>query len=224
MPQKMKIDFVSDVSCPWCVIGLKALEQALERVADDVTADIHFQPFELNPQMPAGGQELYEHLAGKYGSSREQSDQNREMIRDRAADVGFEIRLDRLQRIFNTFDTHRVLHHAALEGRQQELKHALFSAYFTDGDDPGDHAVLLRTAVAAGLDGERVAAVLASDEYAGEVRAAEQLWHRNGISAVPAVIINDRHLIQGGQPVDYFEAALRQIAAEETPTATDGGR
>ena len=215
MTTAMKIDFVSDVSCPWCIIGLKALETALERLDGEVVANIHFQPFELNPQMAAEGQELYEHIGQKYGLDKAQSDANREMIRARAEEVGFEIALDKLKRIYNTFDTHRVLHLAATEGCQRELKHALFSAYFTAGDNPGDHEVLLRVATEVGLDRERVAALLASDEFAAEVRHDEQHYQQLGIHAVPAVIINDRHLIEGGQPVEIFEQALRQVAKEQ---------
>lgn len=219
MKRQMKIDFVSDVSCPWCIIGLKALEQALERVAGEVSAAIHFQPFELNPQMPPEGQDLYEHIAQKYGSSRAQSDQARETIRARGEALGFEFNLERMQRIYNTFDTHRVLHLAALEGRQKALEHALFAAYFTAGENPGAHDVLLRVAGSVGLDRARVQAVLDSDEFAAEVRAAEHHYQGLGIHAVPAVIIDDRHLIEGGQPVEVFEQALRHIAAStETPS------
>lgn len=222
MRRTLKIDFVSDVSCPWCIIGLKALEQALDRLADEVDAEIRFQPFELNPQMPAEGQDLYEHIAQKYGSTRAQSDQAREMIRARGAELGFEFRLDRLQRIYNTFDTHRVLHLAALEDCQRELKHALFAAYFTAGDNPGAHEVLLRVAQSVGLARERVQSLLDSDEFAAEVRADEARYHGLGIHAVPAVIIDDRHLIEGGQPVEVFERALRDIAASAaTATSTE---
>lgn len=212
MSNPLKIDFVSDVSCPWCVIGLKALEQALDRIGDELEAEIEFQPFELNPQMPPAGQDLYEHIAQKYGSSRAQSDANREMIRQRGAELGFEFRMDKLQRIYNTFDTHRLLHLAKLEGCQRELKHALFEAYFTTGENPGAHAVLQRTAVAVGMDPARVARLLASDEFAEQVRKDEAYYQELGIHGVPAVIINQRHLIQGGQPVEVFERALREIA------------
>ena len=218
MATPMKIDFVSDVSCPWCIIGLKALETALERLDGQVEADIHFQPFELNPNMGAEGQDLFEHINQKYGLDRAQSAASRETIRARAEEEGFEIRLDRLERIYNTFDAHRVLHFAAIEGCQRELKHALFAAYFTDGKNPGDHEVLLQAASDVGLERERVAALLASDEFAAEVRDDEQHFQRLGIHAVPAVIINDRHLVEGGQPADVFEQALRQLA-EGTETA-----
>jgi predicted DsbA family dithiol-disulfide isomerase len=213
MPAPMKIDFVSDVSCPWCVVGLRSLEQAIERIGDAVRVDLHFQPFELNPDMPPGGQDTFEHIHGKYGSTPEQFVSNSEAIRARGAALGFTFRLDRRQRVYNTFDAHRLLHWAELEGRQLALKTALFDAYFTQGRNPEDHAVLIELAHVAGLDAEQAQRILASDTYAAEVRAQEQLYRRQGINAVPAVIINDRHLISGGQPVEVFEQALRQIAA-----------
>ena len=208
----MKIDFVSDVSCPWCVIGLKALEAALERLGDEVQAELHFQPFELNPQMPPEGQDIAEHLAQKYGATAEQSERTREAIRARGEVLGFTFRMERRSRIYNTFDAHRLLHWAGTEGRQTALKHALFRAYFTDGANPGAHDVLLRAAGEVGLDAARAQQVLASGAYADEVRERERFYQAQGIHAVPSVIINDRHLIQGGQPVEVFELALRQIA------------
>ncbi len=213
MTSRLKIDFVSDVSCPWCAIGLNALERALDQIGPELETDLHFQPFELNPQMVPEGQDIGEHLAQKYGSTPEQSAKNREGIRLRGEEVGFVFNMDKRGRIYNTFDAHRLLHWAGEQGKQRELKHALFKAYFTDGQNPGDHDVLLRVAAEVGLDTERTRAILASDEFASEVRQAELFYQQNGIHAVPAVIINDRHLIQGGQPVEVFEQALRQIAA-----------
>jgi predicted DsbA family dithiol-disulfide isomerase len=214
-PTPLKIDFVSDVSCPWCVIGLKSLEQALDRVAGQVRAELHFQPFELNPTMPAEGQDITEHLTEKYGSTPEQQQGNREMIRARGQDVGFSFTVDARKRVYNTFDAHRLLHWAeeAGEGRQLALKEALFKAYFTDGENPGSHELLARVAGEVGLDVARAKAILASDEYADAVREREQFYLQQGIHSVPAIIINDKHLISGGQPAEVFEQALRQIAA-----------
>ena len=214
MNRPIKIDFVSDVSCPWCVIGLKSLEKALHLVGEEVTAEVHFQPFELNPQMPPAGQDVAEHMMQKYGSTPEQSAGARDAIRARGAELGFDFRLDRLNRIYNTFDAHRLLHWAAKEGREVELKHALFDAYFTEGKNVSDRAVLVELAAAAGLNADRARQILASDEYADKVREREQFYSARGIRAVPSVIINDRHLIQGGQPAEVFERALRQVAAE----------
>lgn len=214
MATPMKIDFVSDVSCPWCVIGLNALEQALARLADQISPDIRFQPFELNPEMPPEGQDVTEHIAEKYGATPQQSAANREMIRARGAALGFTFSMDKRGRIYNTFDAHRLLHWAELEGRQYALKRALFKAYFTDGENPSAHPVLLALAAEAGLDRARAAEILATDAFAAEVRARERFYLEQGIHSVPAMIINDRFLLQGGQPVEAFEQALRQIVAQ----------
>ena len=211
----IKIDIVSDVSCPWCVIGLKSLQKALGRLADQVSADIHFQPFELNPQMAPEGQDLMEHITEKYGSTQEQVMRNREAIASRGAQLGFTFDMAKRGRIYNTFNAHRLLHWAELEGggKQVALKEALFAAYFTDGRNPSDPEVLVELAASVGLDPGRARAILASDEYAEAVRAREQLYLRHGIHAVPAVILNDKYLVQGGQPVEAFEQALTQVAA-----------
>jgi predicted DsbA family dithiol-disulfide isomerase len=215
MNAPLKIDFVSDVSCPWCAIGLASLERALGTLGD-VKAELHFQPFELNPAMPAGGQDVTEHLTQKYGTTREQQQASRDAIRQRGASVGFDFRKEGRDRIYNTFNAHRLLHWAGLEDadKQLALKKALFKAYFTDGRSPEDMEVLFDAAVAAGLDGARAREILSGDEYADDVRAQEEFYTSHGIHAVPAVIVNDRHLIQGGQPPEVFEAALRKIAAE----------
>ncbi len=217
MTTRMKIDFVSDVSCPWCAIGLNALEQALDRVGPAVQATLHFQPFELNPQMGPEGEDIVEHLGRKYRIDAQQIAANTEAIRQRGESVGFTFGQGQRRRIWNTFDAHRLLHWAGTVDAQKQraLKHALFKAYFTDGQSPGDHAVLLQAATGAGLDAEEAGRILAGDDHAAEVRAAQDFYHQNGISSVPAVIINDRHLISGGQPVELFERALRHIAAEE---------
>jgi len=212
-PAPLRIDFVSDVSCPWCAIGLASLQQALAKLEGEVTADIHFQPFELNPQMAVEGEDSTEHLVRKYGSSAEQIDANRAAIRDRGAALGFTFNMDRRSRVYNTFDAHRLLHLAELEGRHLALKQALLRAYFTEGENVSAHDTLVRLAVAAGLDAERARQVLADGEYADEVRAQEQFFMSRGIHSVPATIINGRHLISGGQPPEAFEQALRQIAS-----------
>lgn len=215
MSARLQIDFVSDVSCPWCVIGLRSLEQAVANMTEEVDAEISFQPFELNPQMPPEGQDLDEHLLQKYGATPEQFAATRQAIRDRGEELGFEFRMDRRNRIYNTFDAHRLLHWAEAQGRQLELKHALFRAYFTEGENPGARDVLVRVCGDVGLDTQRAAEILDSDEYADEVRDREQHYQSLGIHAVPAVIVNGKYLIQGGQPAAVFEQALREIAAKD---------
>ena len=214
-PTRLRIDFVSDVVCPWCAIGLASLEQALERTRGEVEAEIHFQPFELNPQMPPGGQDAVEHLQQKYGMPAAQLAANQEAIRERGAALGFTFDMERRRRVYNTFDAHRLLHWAETEGRQRELKHALLRAYFTEGRDVSDHDTLAAIAGDAGLPAERAKAVLASGEFAEDVRTVERFFQQQGIRAVPAVIVERRHLISGGQPPEVFEQALRQIAATQ---------
>ncbi len=216
----MKIDFVSDIACPWCAVGLNALEIALQRIGGDIPVQLHFQPFELNPQMGHDGQDAVEHLSAKYGIGPEQIAKNQAVIRERGAAVGFSF--GARGRVWNTFDAHRLLHWAGAEGpegAQRSLKHALLQAYHGQGRNPSDAEVLLAAARAAGLEEARAREVLGSDEFSAEVRQAEAFWQQAGIRSVPSVVVNDRHLIQGGQPPEVFEQALRQIAAEETQRA-----
>lgn len=216
MTHTLKIDFVSDISCPWCAIGLAALEQALHEVQNEVAADIHVQPFELNPAMPAGGQDITEHLTQKYGSTPEQQAQIRATIAQRGADVGFAFNPDGRGRIYNTFDAHRLLHWAGLESvaKQLALKKALLVACHGQRQAMESPDVLMAAVAQVGLDVAAAQAVLTSDAFATEVREAQAFYTGQGIHSVPAVIINDRHLISGGQPVAVFAQALRQIAVE----------
>ncbi|MFK3970277.1 DsbA family oxidoreductase [Pseudomonas sp. NPDC087358] len=215
MSTALKIDFISDVSCPWCIIGLRALDLALEHLGDEVQARIHFQPFELNSRMRPEGQEIFEHIAEKYGSTREQYLANAENIRQRGAELGFVFKPGE-RRIYNTFDAHRLLHWAELEGRQQALKEALFAAYFSQHADVSSHKVLADMAQKAGLDRVRAETVLTSGQYASEVRELEQLWVSRGVSSVPTVVFNDQYAVSGGQPVDVFVSAIRQIVSEQS--------
>lgn len=208
----IRIDFVSDVVCPWCAVGLASLEQAIARVGDAVAVELHVQPFELNPSMPPEGEAIDEHLGRKYGLTPAQLEQNRARLRERGAEVGIDFTAR--SRIVNTFDAHRLLHWAAVEGRQLELKRALMHAYFTRGENVGEADTLARIAGRCGLPEARAAEVLASGAFADEVRADEQAWLRAGISAVPAVILDRQVLVSGGQPVEVFENVLRQIVAQ----------
>ena len=211
----LRIDFVSDVVCPWCAVGLASLEQALQRLQGEVEAEIHFQPFELDPTMPAGGMDVAANLKRKYGMSDAQLAENQERIRARGAELGFSFDFNARSRTWNTFDAHRLLHWAALEApqRQLSLKRALLVANFSEGRDIGNHEVLAEVAAGVGLDAARAREVLASGAFANEVREAEEFFRRNGINSVPAVIIEKKHLVSGGQPPEVFERALREIAA-----------
>jgi len=223
MTQTLKIDFVSDIACPWCIIGLGGLEKALDALDGEIAADIVFHPFELNPAMPKGGQNSLEHIAEKYGLAADQVCANRERIQERAAAIGFAMNTSDASRIYNTFDAHRLLAWAREKGRQIELKRQLFQVYFTDQADPGDPDALAAAAEAAGLDGTEARAILDSDRYADQVRSEEAFWQGRGINSVPAVVVDNRYLISGGQPPEEFERQLRAIAAklrEEQTAAT----
>jgi predicted DsbA family dithiol-disulfide isomerase len=222
MTRTLHIDFVSDIVCPWCVVGLGGLEAALETLkAEGITAEVHFQPFELNPQMPPEGENIVDHIGRKYGSTPEQSAANRAMITQRAAEAwpGFDMRMGPDSRIWNTFDAHQLLHWAGTIGmaEQRALKAALFTAHFTDGRTMTDAGVLADAAAAAGLDRARAVEVLAEGRYADAVRAAEALWVSRGINGVPAVVVEGKWLISGGQPAAVFEEALRGMAANIPP-------
>ena len=208
----LRIDFVSDVACPWCAVGLNSLERALQAVAGQIPVELHFQPFELNPTMAAEGADAGEYLKAKYGMGDEQLARNRAAIRERGAAVGFDFG-DRV-RVWNTFDAHRLLHWAGLQSNdaQRALKHAMLQAYHGQGLNPSDPQLLARLAGDAGLDALEAVAVLSEGRYAQEVRAAEAEWQRAGIQSVPSIVINRQHLIQGGQSPEVFEQALRQVA------------
>jgi predicted DsbA family dithiol-disulfide isomerase len=211
----MRIDFVSDVACPWCAVGLNSLERALEKVGPDIPVELHFQPFELNPAMELAGVDTAEYLQKKYGMGADQLAQSRAALHARGAEVGFEF--GERSRVWNTFDAHRLLHWAGLQtdvDAQRKLKHALLRAYHGAGLNTADADVLVKVAAAVGLNEAEARSVVSSDRYSNEVRAAEQYWQKAGIHSVPAIIINETHLISGGQPVAVFEEVLRKIAAE----------
>jgi predicted DsbA family dithiol-disulfide isomerase len=220
-PTPLHIDFVSDVACPWCAVGLASLERALENLGGEVQVDMDFQPFELNPQMGPEGQDVTEHLTQKYGSTPEQQAQARAGIASRGAAVGFQFRKEGRGRVWNTFDAHRLLVWAGEQGakQQRDLKMALLKAYHGEARNVSDHAVLAEVVQSAGLDRKQAEEVLASGRYAQDVRDREQEFQSLGIHAVPSVIVNKRHLIQGGQPPELFEQALRQIAGQPAGSA-----
>jgi predicted DsbA family dithiol-disulfide isomerase len=206
----LHIDFVSDVACPWCAVGLNALEKALQQLGPDLEVQLQFQPFELNPDMPPEGADTVAYLSAKYGIDEAQIRANQARIRDLGAAVGFTF--GERARVWNTFDAHRLLHWAGLQGRQRELKHALLAAYHGQGRNPGAHDVLLELAAAVGLPADEARRILDSDAYAAEVRAAEREWQQASIRSVPSVVIDRRHLIQGAQPPEAFAQALRRLA------------
>lgn len=213
MPKPMKIDMISDVICPWCVIGLRELERALGRMTDLVAADLHFQPYELDPARPVEGERITDIYKARFGKSFEEMAAQRETVRARGANVGFAINMTEGSRIYNTFDAHRLLHWAELKGKQVALKHALFTAHFTDGKNISDYDVLAEIAASAGLDKVEAMKVLDEGRYAEDVRKAEHYWQSAGVRSVPGFVIDGKHFIPGGQTADVFEKILRQVAA-----------
>jgi predicted DsbA family dithiol-disulfide isomerase len=214
MNKPLNIEIVSDVSCPWCIIGYQALVQALNKLAPQITATIAWKPFELNPDMPAEGQRLDEHLQEKYGSTKADIDQTRNMITARGAALGFQFNFKDNGRIYNTFNAHRLLYWARQFDKQTELKLALFGLYFSEGGNPGNSEELIGTAVKVGLPAEEARKILESGQFAQEVRAEEAKYMDRGIGMVPTFIINDRHVITGGMPVAEFVEKLQQIVAQ----------
>lgn len=208
--QPLRIDFISDVVCPWCIVGYRQLEQALKNTSTDY--EIHWHPFELNPDMPAEGQNLREHLAEKYGSTPEQSRENRARLTDLGASLGFKFAFTDEMRMVNTFDAHRLIHWAETLGLGHALKQALFAAYFSEQRDVSDHAVLVEVAGKAGLDATQAKAVLDEQRYAAEVRQQENVWIRNNIRGVPAIIFDNKHLVTGAQGVENYTRILDQLA------------
>lgn len=225
MTTPIHIDFVSDVSCPWCAIGLWSLETALARLGDEVAVSLTFQPFELNPHMEPGGQDIGEHLTQKYGSSPEQQAQIRATIRERGAAVGFAFHPDGRGRVYNTFNAHRLLHWAATVDQaqgshhQQALKKALMTACHTHQQAMDQDEVLLQAAVQAGLPADAAREVLGSDAHASGVRHAQMIYQNAGIQAVPAVVLDRQYLISGGQPAEVYEQAIRRLMQEKSGTA-----
>jgi predicted DsbA family dithiol-disulfide isomerase len=217
MPTPLHIEFVSDVACPWCAIGVFSLERALQDLQGEVDVDLHFEPFELSPDMGPEGEDVSEHLTKKYGSTAEDQARIRERIAARGAEVGFTFRKEGRGRVWNTFDVHRLLHWAGEQGsaQQRRLKKALLQAYHGEGRSMADHQVLADVAASVDLDRAEAVQVLQSDRYADLVRARERYFQMRGVQAVPSLIVNQRHLIQGGHPPEAFAQALRKIAAEQ---------
>jgi predicted DsbA family dithiol-disulfide isomerase len=212
MTQPLRVDFVSDIACPWCAIGLNSLQLALSRLGQAVDAQIVMHPFELNPQMGPDGEDIIDYLGKKYGRTPAQIAETQAVIRERGASVGFAF--GPRTRVYNTFDAHRLVHWAGIKGRQLPLKLALLRAYHSEGKDPSNHDVLVDAAQSVGLDGAQARDVLRGGDYADEVRAEEREYQAMGIQSVPAIIFNQRYLVSGGQPVEAFEQVIQQILAE----------
>jgi len=214
MKPTIKIDYVSDIACPWCAVGLGNLNQAIDQLSDQANFEVHFRPFELNPNMPKGGQDAIEHLTEKYGLTAEQVKTNQANIRAKALEAGFEFHPEGRKRVYNTFDAHRLLHWAGQEfglEKQAILKKELLNTYFCLAVNLDDQQNLLDAVTRSGLDQNKALEVLKNNEFAKEVRTEEATYTNAGINSVPAIILNDQYLLQGAQPPESFAKAFSQL-------------
>ena len=209
------IDIISDVSCPWCIIGYRSLLSALEQLNAQDSVKISWRPFELNPAMPAQGQDRAEHLQQKYGLTEQQASTNRQNLIDRGLSVGYQFEFPENGRVYNTFNAHRLIHWAGEHNLQTEWKLALFDLYFKQAGNPSSDDDLLRCVEHVGLDKQQAKDILESDKFAEEVRADQQLTQQQGISSVPAFIFNNKYLVSGGQPKEVFINAIQELDKEE---------
>ena len=217
MKPTIKIDYVSDIACPWCAVGLGNLNQAIAQLSDQVNFEVHFHPFELNPNMPLGGQDAIEHLTEKYGLTVEQVKTNQANIRTKALEAGFEFHPEGRKRVYNTFDSHRLLHWAGEEfgpEKQAVLKKELLNTYFCLAVNLDDQKNLIDAVTRSGLDKDRAQEVLKNNEFSKEVREEESTYTNAGISSVPSIILNDQYLLQGAQPPESFVNAFEQLIKE----------
>ena len=212
----MRIDFISDINCPWCALGVVSFQKALDLMGGSLNYELHFQPFELNPQLPKEGKNLFDYLTEKYGLNSERIEGNQQHLRERGDEVGFVF--GKREHIWNSFDAHRLLYWAETElglEAQRKLKLALLTAYHTAGRNPSDHQVLMNIVEQLGLDKDRAEFILTGDLFGREVRELEAEWQELGINAVPSIVINREQLIQGAQPVNIFVGILMRLKAEQ---------
>jgi predicted DsbA family dithiol-disulfide isomerase len=209
----LQVDIVSDVVCPWCIVGYKQLQKALAALPGQFDVTIHWHPFELNPQMPEQGQELREHLAQKYGTTTAQSAAARARMSALGESLGFTFDYFEGMRMVNTFRAHQLLHWAAVEGRQTALKLALFEAFFSRREDVNNPELLAEVAERAGLDGAQARLVLSDGRFAEAVREEQQYWLDQDVHAVPTFYFQRQYLVPGAQEAEAFVRLLRKIQA-----------
>lgn len=206
----LRIDIVSDVVCPWCAIGYSQLAEALKQT--NTPHEIHWHPFELNPNTPHEGRNYREHIMEKYGTTAENIQENRARMAEVGSEAGFHFQFTDDFRTYNTFNTHQLLHWASQQGRMHDLKQALFVAHFVDNKNISDHNVLADVAAEVGLDRDEALAVLADQRFAAAVEKEKQHWQQQGIQSVPSMVLNERHLISGAQGIENYKSILQQLA------------
>ncbi|TYB74015.1 DsbA family oxidoreductase [Bizionia myxarmorum] len=218
MTDKLKIDIVSDVVCPWCTIGYKRLEKAISELGIEDQVEIEWQPFELNPNMPAEGQNVIEHISEKYGSTLDQQKQSQQQMTEAGAELGFKFDYFDEMRMANTFDAHILLEYAKDFNKQTELKMALTKAFFSDRKDVSKRNILKEALLSVGLNAEEGVARLDNDEAQAEVRTKQEYWKNLGVNSVPTIVFNRKSAVTGAQPVDTFKQVLTELLNEQQPT------
>ncbi|WP_055436346.1 DsbA family oxidoreductase [Lacinutrix algicola] len=215
MANKLKIDIVSDVVCPWCTIGYKRLEKAIQELGIEDQIDLEWQPFELNPNMPAEGQNVNEHITEKYGSTTEQQNESKQMMTEAGEELGFKFDYFDDMRMVNTFDAHVLLEYAKDFGKQTELKMALTKAFFSDRKDVSKKDILKETLLSVGLNADEALAKLDSEDARLEVRTKQDYWKNMGVNSVPTIVFNRKSAVTGAQPVDTFKQVLNELIKEQ---------
>ncbi|GAA5224725.1 DsbA family oxidoreductase [Membranihabitans marinus] len=216
MEKKLKIDIISDVVCPWCTIGYKRLEKAINELNVSDKIEIEWQPFELNPRMPVEGENIIEHISNKYGSSIEEQRQSQERMATYGAELGFTFDYFDEMRIVNTRDAHVLLEYAKEEGKQTDLKMRLVTAFFSERKDVSDRQVLLQELQTVGLNPEEAERRLKDEGARQRVTDKEGYWHSRGVASVPTIVFDNQSAVTGAQPVDVFKQVLTQMLEEKT--------
>lgn len=207
----LRVDIISDVVCPWCIIGYSQLKEAADALAK--TLDVHWHPYELNPNMPLEGQNLREHITEKYGSSAEESEKTREIITHLGSEFGFAFNFDPESRIVNTLQAHKLIGWADKYDKQHELKMVLIRRYFTQGQDVSKTDILLQAVEEIGLDTNEASQVLEDEALAKNVREEEHFWLSKGVQGVPSMVFEQRHLVTGAQGVPNYSSIIEQLIA-----------
>lgn len=218
MTDKLKIDIVSDVVCPWCTIGYKRLEKAISELGIEDQIEIEWQPFELNPNMPAEGQNIIEHISEKYGSTLDQQKQSQQQMAEAGEELGFKFDYFDEMRMANTFDAHILLEYAKGFNKQTELKMALTKAFFSDRKDVSKRDILKEALLSVGLNAEEGLARLDNEDAQSEVRAKQDYWKNLGVNSVPTIVFNRKSAVTGAQPVDTFKQVLTELLNEQQST------
>ncbi|MEH0758829.1 DsbA family oxidoreductase [Vibrio sp. 16] len=214
MNNTIKLDIISDVVCPWCIIGYNHLKAAIEHLGIEERIEIEWQPFELNPDMPAEGENLRDHVARKYGSTAEESKNARIRIASIGAEHDFKFNYFDDMKMVNTFDAHLLLDYAKSLGKQTELKIRLFTAFFSEQKDVSDREILKQELISVGLDPEEGMRWLNDAQRRSSVRSTEKQWQKMGVSSVPTVIFNGEHGVSGAHPVKGYKQILTELMAQ----------